>query len=257
MEVAVLISGVADPKWPLPRDPSLGALLAHAAQCATLSPFDEAALELALSLRAADPSVRLTCLVAGDESLARRVAGWRPDALHRIEMADVPCWDAGLVAQALAHALAELAGTARLVLAGREFGDFDDGSVPTAVAALAGLPLLPLVLGIGREGAGLVARRQAAGGLEHVWPAGRLLATVTNDPGNRLRHPLMKNVLLARKLPIPSWRAAAPQDAGRLRLEGVQAATAPQSGGTCTWLQGSDDQKAEALARVLAEAAGA
>lgn len=253
MEVAVLTSGVADPKWPLPQEFSLKALQAHAAQRATLSPFDEAALELALALRGADPQVRITCLVASDEALARSVAGWRPDAIHRLALAAVPCWDGGLVAQALARAVAELAPAADLVLVGREFGDFDEGGVPAALARHARLPLVPLVLGVSRQPEGLTALRQGGGSLERVQLAGRALACVTNDPGNRLRHPLMKNVMLAKKMPIPVWQAP-PPDGGALQLESVQAARAPERSGACQWLEGSVQEKAQALARVLIEA---
>lgn len=140
MEVVVLIRGVADPKWALPAELTPQALQAHASQHAALSPFDEAALELALKLRDCDPAVRVRTLVAGDEALARRVAGWRADAVHRIDLAGVPHWNAAAVANALSQAVGALAKDASLVLAGREFGDWDDGTVPSALAHAMRLP---------------------------------------------------------------------------------------------------------------------
>jgi len=77
MNVLVLISGIADPKWPLPPQPDATALQIHASRYAVMSPFDEAALELALKLRDADPSVAITAVVAGGEALARKTAEWR------------------------------------------------------------------------------------------------------------------------------------------------------------------------------------
>lgn len=255
MEVAVFISGVADPKWPLPPEVTLPSLQAHGAQRGVTSPFDEAALELALSLRDRDPQARVTALVASDEALARRIAGWRPDALHRIDVAALDRWDGNQVATALGQALAALAPDADLVLIGREFGDFDDGVVAPALARRAGLPFLSLALGIGPVAGGLSVLRQGSGGLERAHVPARAIASVTNDPGNRLRHPLMKNVMLAKKMPIPGWQAPAPAAADALRLADLRPAPAPVRTGSCSWLEGSAQDKAAALARVLAEAA--
>jgi electron transfer flavoprotein beta subunit len=249
MDIAVLVSGVADPKWPLPQELSVAALNSHAVRYAALSPFDEAALELALSLRDSDAAVRITALVAADEVLARRVAGWRPDAIHRLDLADIQRWDGGPVAAALAQAVRELAPAAALVLVGREFGDFDDGSVPAGLAPRLDVPLVPLVLTLERSDGGCVALRQAAGGLERVALPARVLLSVTNDPGNRLRHPLMKNVMLAKKAVIAVWRA--PATPAALRLDGVRPAPAPVRQSACEWLEGSPEQKARSLAQIL------
>jgi electron transfer flavoprotein beta subunit len=255
MDIAVLISGVADPKWPLPKDLSVASLQAHATQYAALSPFDEAALEIALALRDADPAVRITALVAADEGLARRVAGWRPDTIHRLELDAGARFDTGAVARALAQALHELAPTATLVLIGREFGDLDDGTVPAALSLLHDAPFIPLALGVKRGDNGLVALRQAANGLERVQLPTRAMLSASNDPGNRLRHPLMKNVMMAKKAVLPAWRAPALESARALQLQSVNAAETPVRSSACEWLEGSARQKAQALAQVLLEAA--
>lgn len=257
MDIAVLIRGVADPKWPLPQDLSLAALQVHGAQRGILSPFDEAALEVALALRDAGPAVRITALVAADEALTRRVAGWRPDAVHRLDLAAVAQWDGDSVAHALTQALAQLAPGAELVLIGREFGDFDDGAVPAALARQSGLPDLPLALRVQQEGDGLILLRQGSGGLERGRLAGRALLCITNDPGNRLRHPLMKNVMNARKMPLPAWHAPATAAEQVLLLDGLHPPRTVPRNGSCTWLEGSARQKAQALARALVEAARA
>lgn len=255
MEVCVLVTGVADPKWPLPHVLSLAALNAHAAQYAALSPFDEAALEVALKLRDADPSVTVTTLVAGDEALTRRAASWRPDAIHRLDVAAVPRWDGQAVAAALAEALQALAPTASLVIVGREFGDLDEGTVPAALAYAMGAPHLALALSVQAVAGAMSAVRQSSAGLERVALPGRALLSVTNDPGNRLRHPLMKNVMLARKMPLAAW--SVPSAESPVVCEGVHLVTAPARATACEWLEGSPEQKAQALARVLAAAAEA
>ncbi|MES3002356.1 MAG: hypothetical protein V4787_16825 [Pseudomonadota bacterium] len=256
MDIAVLISGVADPKWPLPKDLSVASLQAHATQYAALSPFDEAALEIALALRDADPTVRITALVAAEEGLTRRVAGWRPDAIHRVDLDAVPRYDTGAVARALAQALHELAPTATMVLIGREFGDLDDGTAPAALSLAHDAPFIPLVLGVKLVQEKLIALRQAANGLERLQLPSRAVLSASNDPGNRLRHPLMKNVMMAKKAVLPVWRA--PQShafaSAQLQLQSVNAAETPVRSSACEWLEGSAQQKADALARVLMEA---
>ncbi|MBU1361373.1 MAG: hypothetical protein KJ901_21765 [Gammaproteobacteria bacterium] len=253
MDIAVVISGVADPKWPLPADTSIASLQTHLSKHAALSPFDEAALELSLALRDAHADIRVVALVAGDEALARRVAGWRPDTLCRIDLDAVPRWDGIAVSAALALALAQQAPDATLVIVGREFGDFDDGTVPAALAGQTGRIALPLVLGVrrtdaGNGGATFDVLRQGNGGLERVALAGPALLAATNDPGNRLRHPLMKNVMLAKKAAIDVWSAPAPAASDRVQLESIHTATEPVRTTACQWLEGSPAQQAHALA---------
>jgi electron transfer flavoprotein beta subunit len=242
MEIALLISGVADPKWPIPQDLSVASLQAHTAQYAALSPFDEAALELALQLRDADPATRITALVAG----------WRPDTIHRIDLQAIPCWQGDAVSAALSQALRELAPTAPIVLVGREFGDFDDGSVPAGLAQAVAAPYIPLVLSLKPGERSYSALHQAASGMELVELPARALLSATNDPGNRLRHPLMKNVMIAKKVQISVWRAAA--QVAALQLEGVHTAAEPVRRSACEWLEGSAQQKARSLAQVLMSA---
>ncbi len=251
MDVVVLISGIADPKWPLPKTPSIASLQIHLDRYGVLSPFDEAALQLALNLRDADPSARVVALVAADQALTRRVAGWRPDEIHRLDLAAIRRWDGGALSRALSQALLELAPAASLVLMGREFGDYDDGSVPAGLAQVAGLPYFPLVLGLQRGDPGFSALRQAATGLERVGLPDRALLSVTNDNGNRLRHPLMKNVMMVRKALLPDWRAPGALGGGGLHLQAVRPATEPARRSGCEWLRGSPEQKAGALAQLL------
>ncbi|WP_162579571.1 hypothetical protein [Variovorax sp. PBS-H4] len=251
MDLAVLISGVADPKWPLPQALSVASLQIHASRYAALSPFDEAALELALALRDANPDIRITALVAADDALTRRVAGWRPDAVCRVDLDALARWDGAAVAGALSQALRERAPMASLVLVGREFGDYDDGSVPAALSLAVGMTYVPLALNIRRQGEGFAALRQGAGGLERVQLAAPMLLSATNDPGNRLRHPLMKNVMLSKKAVFEVLHAASPASEGALRLDAVGPAQAPVRHTECEWLEGSPEQKARALAQVL------
>jgi electron transfer flavoprotein beta subunit len=255
MNVLVLIAGVADPKWPLPATADAGALQAHADKYALLSPFDEAGLELALKLRDADAGVTIHALVAGPESLARKVAEWRLDSVRRLAAGGVAAWDGPAFAAALAGAVAPLAAAATLVLTGREFGDFDDGAVAPLLARALQLPHLGLAVGVALEDGSAWVTRQRGGRIERVRLPGPALLSVTNDAQNRLRHPLLKNVMAARKLRIDAVDTGAP--AATVTLAALQPVVAAPRGSACRMLQGSADEQAQALAQVLLEGAPA
>lgn len=250
MHLLVLIAGVADPKWPLPAAADAAALQAHGERYALLSPFDEAALELALKLRDADPAVAIHAMVAGPESLARKVAEWRLDSVQRITPG-VAAWDAPAFAGAVAGAAAAIAADAALVLTGREFGDYDDGALPPLLARAMQLPHVGLAVAVSMRDGSPWAARQRAGRIERVRLEGRALVSVTNDSQNRLRHPLLKNVMAARKLRIDILAASAP--APSVTLVGLQAPVAAKRGSACRMLTGSAREQADALAQVLLE----
>lgn len=247
MNVLVFISGVADPKWPLPPRPDAEALQAHAQRCTLLSPFDEAALEVALKLRDADPGATLHALVAGPESLARKVAEWRLDSVQRF--AGAIAADAGATARALAEAVKTIGATADVVLVGREFGDFDDGAVPPLLARALRLPHVGLALAAASRQGSLWATRQRAGRIERVRLAGPALLSVSNDPQNRLRHPLLKNVMAARKLRIESVAGEAQE--ATVRMASLMPALPPARASACRMLTGSVSEQCEALAQLL------
>lgn len=256
MHILVLISGIADPKWPLPPQADVAALEAHATQYAVLSPFDEAALELALQLRDAQPATTIAAVVAGPDALARKVAEWRLDSVRRLLPADTAFWDLCGWARDLATAVAPIAREAGLVLAGREFGDWDDGTMPALVARALQLPHFPLTLGLDCLSGQPRVTRQRGTGLERVRLEGPCLLSVTNDARNRLRHPLLKNVMAARKMQI----TALPMDSTppTLSCTGLAPAAPPSRAAACRMLAGSIEEQARALADILrAEGAAA
>ncbi len=249
MNVLVLISGIADPKWPLPPQPDATALQIHASRYAVMSPFDEAALELALKLRDADPSVAITAVVAGGEALARKTAEWRLDAVHRFDPGAIGAWDCRGFACALAEAAGPLGRDAALLLIGREFGDFDDGSVPPLIAREFRIEHINLALALqSREGV-LWAARQRGSVVERMRLRGPALLSVTNDSHNRLRHPLLKNVMAARKLQFPVLSGSA--TGSRVALAALERYSPPPRASACHLLTGTPQQQADALAEVL------
>ena len=251
MKVLVLISGIADPKWPLPVPLDGAALQSHAQRYAVLSPFDEAALELALKLRDADPAVAIHAVVAGPEAIARQVAGWRLDSVRRLPESGLQAWDAVGMARSLAQALGSLAREADLILLGREFGDLDDGSLPPLLARALDLPHVALAFAVQGDGSALWVSRQRGGGMERLKLQGAAVLSITNDAGNRLRHPLLKNVMAARKLQFATL-AAQPQ-AGSVSLADLAPMEAAARQRSCQMLEGSAQEQARALAQMLHE----
>ncbi|KUR76775.1 hypothetical protein [Novosphingobium sp. Fuku2-ISO-50] len=248
MNILVLIAGVLDPKWPVA--PFGDGLPERAADRLILSPFDEAALEIALRIRDAHSATAIRAIVAGGEEairLARAVA-----ALNIADVATVALaapWDQA----ATARELAAVCDDADLVLMGREFGDCDDGLVPPMLAGLLGKPFFGRVQVVETTGA-IRLMREAAICEEWLTVAQPVVASVTNDRRTRLRKPLMKNVMMARQAQIGTLtHCAAPK--GGADLAGVSAHAGARAMVDCAMIGGSPEDQASAIAALLVEAA--
>lgn len=239
MNVLVLIAGVQDPKWPIAPQ----AAVSDTAENQILSPFDEAALEMALRLRDGDPATAIAVRIAGSEA-STRIAR----SVLALNIADVACftvkrpWDQLAVAQTLMP----LCDGADLILMGREFGDFDDGLIPATLAGLLNVSFFGRAQTI-TNGSQPSLMRESAAHVERLWLTGRLLASVTNDRRTRLRKPLMKNVMQARQAPIVRIAGSTPPPMG-LAIRQVGPAASVRAGHKCTMLEGPVEQQARALA---------
>ncbi|MDB6001440.1 MAG: hypothetical protein JWP52_3139, partial [Rhizobacter sp.] len=180
MRVLVILGGIGDAKWPLPATIDAATLAAHAAAHAVLSPFDEAALEVALKLRDRHADTRIDVLVAGSDALARTAAGLRADSVRCIRLTQAQAWDCTAVARELAALVAAGGASPDLVLVGREFGDFDDGSVPAALAEALRMPYVALAWAVEMADATVQATRQRGADLERVEPPLPALVSITN-----------------------------------------------------------------------------
>lgn len=247
MNLLVLVAGVLDPKWPLASTD--GGLPGPLAERMILSPFDEAALEIALRIRDARPDASIRAVVAGGEGgakLARAVA-----ALNIADVATVALqapWDQA----AVAHQLAALCGDAEMVLIGREFGDCDDGLVPPMLAGLLGRAYFGRTQFV--EAAATIRLMREVGGHEEWLPlSGSVLASVTNDRRCRLRKPLMKNVMMARQAAIGTIEAdAVPPRA--IDFAGAHERAGARAPVDCAILDGPPEDQASRLAALLIEA---
>jgi electron transfer flavoprotein beta subunit len=201
MKIAVAIAAVLDPKWPIELD---GEGRPHVRpDRLILSPFDESALEIALRLRDLDPErVSISAIVTA-EKIARAIAAFR---IEDIAILDLP-FEATCDARSTAAALAgSLDPDADLVLIGREFGDCDDGAVAPLLARLLDRPFFGRVQDV-KAGADLL--REGQDEEESVALGAPILCSVTNDRRNRLRKPLMKNVMMARTATFRAMRLVA------------------------------------------------
>lgn len=244
MNIVVLVAGVHDPKWPIGMGSGDAALPATDHQ--TLSPFDEAAIEIALRIRDVRPGTRITAYVAGDgvgEKIAR--------AIVALNIADVSTFE--LMASwnqiATARSMVPLCEGADLILIGREFGDYDDGFVPALLAGFLDIPLFARAQTIETQG-DLRLMREMASFVETYRLSGRLLASVTNDRRTRLRKPLMKNVMQARQASIErvKTRHASASD---IAIESLALRNAGRSITSCAMISGPPEVQAHMLATLL------
>lgn len=246
MKITVLIAGVHDPKWPIaPEDAANGD---GASDKRILSPFDEAALEMALRLRDADPEVAVSVRISGAESavrLARGVAAFNITDIATVLLENA--WDQG----ALARSLEPLCKDAELVLIGREFGDFDDGLVPPMLAAQLGFQFFggAQVLDLTN---GVAFVRESATHEETFRADKPTVVSVTNDRRTRLRKPLMKNVIIARQAAFDAITAIH-NPSPELLLSIVSEGKDGRKLSNCRILDGAVVDQAEALAELLWE----
>jgi len=258
MHIAVLLAGVVDPKKPLPL-PASGDwrdLPADPSVSYKLSPFDEAALEIALKLRESNAGARLTALVtdgARDVALMRAVAALRPDRVLGLPTPASQRGDPAWLARQAGAVLREGTSMPDLVLIGREHGDMDDGMVPAYLAEAWGLPFASLALQAQlAENGGWTFLRSARASDESLCLPAPAMASVTNDKGNRLRHPLMKNVLLAKQQRFEQVSPQAAEPPPRAMLaEATPVQPASRGAHSCRMLQGSPAEQARALAAYL------
>ena len=256
MHLVVLMAGVADTRYPLESahlerkaDGQPAAIFAR-----MLSPFDDAALEIALKLRDANPATAVTVALLeqpGDESLARALASYRPETLMRVDASAIPTWDPVAASAALHWVVKQCSLPVDLVLLGREFGDTDDGAIAPALAERLGWRYASQIQALAaRDGQRLLVREQAM--LEQAMPMlPATVASVTNDRRNRLRHPLFKNVAAAKRAALPDLLTPVQTAKAGVSIEDAALATSGRRAAQCRLIAGTVSDQALALARYL------
>lgn len=257
MKILVLLAGVADIRFPL-HSISLNSQTTIDEQGSprrVLSPFDEAALEVALKLRDGCATTQVDVLLLdgpNSESLLRSVAAYRPDSLHCLTLDPPQLWDARQTAEQIAGLIERDYCAHELVLAGREMGDLDEGSLAVLLARRLGrLPFAMAQMGQW-QGEQLWLMRERGTCEEWLGLDQPTLASVTNDRRNKLRHPLMKNVMQAKRMTFSHVMASAPTRSG-MTLSQLHVAPVIPRLGECRLLSGDIGQQAKAFSSWLKE----
>lgn len=261
MDILVLLAGVADSRFPL-HDVSLdenGNLTETGQTRRILGPFDEGSLELALKLRDKNDSARVHVLVLGganEEALARSVAAYKPDSLRVLELQPFSPWDAALTASQMGTFIRSETSAPDLVFIGREFGDLDEGSIPMLLAGELEMPVFSLTQFAQWRGDQVRLMRER--GTSREWLAlhgAPCLATVTNDKRNKLRHPLMKNVMMAKRQAVDKV-CQSTGDAGQVAARSISEPEVSERSVQCRMLEGSVQEQASAIAGYIRQVAG-
>lgn len=255
MDILVFVSGIADPKLPVEviSDDWI------AASKWIMSPFDESALELALRVRDADQQSRVTVLVAdygNSEPIMRKIAALRPDRIASFAIEQGERLNAHRMASALANAALALKNPFQLKLIGREFGDCDDGAVPPCIAEELGEEFFGLVQTLDVSEGGVALMRELEKTEEWLDVGSAVLASVTNDRRNHLRHPLMKNVMAAKSAKFERLGGAVSTKPTTLSVV-LEKALEKSREVDCMVFEGSVDEKTEKLAEHIRSIIGA
>ncbi len=260
MRLVVLLAGIADAKW---RAGELGVVLdgapasAGAGPARKLSPFAECAMECALKLRDTNPDIRLDVRVVGDADCVpqmRAAAAFRPDSLKGLCLPQELLWDAQATAALVAGVLAA-EGPASLVLVGREFGDFDDGVFAPCLAEALGSAFVALAQEFSGIPGGFRVVRESGNVRETISCLQPLVASVTNAKSNRVRYPLMKNVMAAKRETMDVIHPAVGGLRGRRAASLAERVSKPRNAEPCKILRGAGAPQADEVARFLRQIA--
>jgi electron transfer flavoprotein beta subunit len=259
MRIAVLISGVLDYRRPIEK-PSSGNwldVLDSTSLPYRLSPFDEAALEVALRLVEID-SNHLTIITTDcstDKALICTLVAYKPDNVVCLSVPSGLRGNSTGLASFLSEELAQQRAEVDLWLMGREMGDLDDGHFVPYLAQCWNLPLLTNTLVVATQSGELTLQRLRLNRVEEITVQTPVLVSMTNDRRNRLRHPLMKNLALAkRQLITPRDFDAGSLVAAMSRVQMVGAEPVPNrydSPNNCQILRGERVDQAREFARLL------
>jgi len=172
-----------------------------------MGPFDENALEIALQLRDS-VGAHVTALSLGpttNEEVLRRALAVRCNAAVHVKEDRAADLDSAATARVLASAIRRM-GEVKLVLCGRQVGDWDSGQVGQLLAEELRFHCVTTVQKFERVGEQTVRLvKEISGGSVLMEARLPLAATVTNTSSNQLRVARVKDLLAARRAPITTW----------------------------------------------------
>lgn len=262
MIITLILSGVLDYKRPLER-PASGQWLDIISAPTTpyrLSPFDEAALEIAMRLHSEDPQTRTIRTIvtngAQDLNFLRSIAAYKLEDIECLHMPAQCLANPGDFLAALDQRTPEELKRAQIIVMGREHGDLDDGTLPALVAHTWKAHFVSNAVSLSFQDDLFNIERLNMNQFETVTTQGPVLIAATNHQKNRLRHPLMKNAMLAKKRTFEIRGIEGINISGEPRATITGMSPMPARNETnqpCLMFQGTDQEKARQLAHWLNE----
>lgn len=258
MRIAVLISGVLDYRRPIDK-PSSGNwldVIESPSLPYRLSPFDEAALETALRLVSLEDNhlTIITTDCSADKALICTLLAYKPDDILCLSVPSDLRGNARGMVTLLSATLAQQRAQVDLWLMGREMGDLDDGHLAPYLARCWDIPLISNALVVNVLSADLSLERLRSNRIEEITVQMPVAISMTNDRRNRLRHPLMKNLALAKRQVISLQEFDSGSSTVYSKAQLVAAEPVPtryDSPDNCQILQGERVEQAREFAQLL------
>ncbi|MBA46176.1 MAG: hypothetical protein CMB31_06275 [Euryarchaeota archaeon] len=169
----------------------------------SISPFDEYALEAALSMKDTSGAkvTAITCGPARSEKGLRDAAAVGADALVHIVIDDLMSLDSTKIQGLLAAAVKQTG--AEVVFCGKQAADTNSGSTGPGVAELIGAACVTNASEISGEGGVFSVLRPASNGSERVGVSAPCVVAFDKTT-SELRRPNVKGIMMAKKKPIES-----------------------------------------------------
>jgi electron transfer flavoprotein beta subunit len=169
----------------------------------TISPYDEIALEEAIRMKEKSGGT-VTALAVGDDSVQNALrsafAMGADNAIH-VKVDGYQMLDSFGIAKAIASAIE--GADYKVILAGRQGSDSDNGQVPLILATLKGWGCVSFAKKVEVSGDKAVIECEADGG-EAVYESSLPVVITANAGLNEPRYPSLKGIMASKKKPIDS-----------------------------------------------------
>lgn len=168
------------------------------------NPYDENALEMALQIKEVTGGkvAVVTLGTANAEKVLRNALALKVDEVVLVEQGKNEPFNHFQTAHMLKLALNRLSFKIELILCGGQAADTNAGLVGPLVAEQLGWPCIGMVREIRVRNNVLVMEREEEDYLYTVEVELPAVVTVTSTPFNQIRYPKVKDVIMARKMPL-------------------------------------------------------
>ncbi|MBS0617452.1 MAG: electron transfer flavoprotein subunit beta/FixA family protein [Spirochaetes bacterium] len=215
----------------------------------TISPYDEIALEEAIRMKEKSGGT-VTALAVGDDSVQnalRSAFAMGADTAIHVKVDGYQMLDSFGIAKAIAGAIE--GADYKVILAGRQGSDSDNGQVPLILATLKGWGCVSFAKKVEIAGDKATIECEADGG-EAVYEASLPVVITANAGLNEPRYPSLKGIMASKKKPIESKPANIAAET-KIEVIGFEPPPARPAGRT---IDGADAAaKAKALVKALRE----